>query len=313
VIDGNNVYFVSTSPQRDVVFKLDTSTGVTSVVAELGRGFELSSDFEMSPNGTIVTFDRDGNRIIEIDPVSGSTSVLVDADELRSVIGISSEAEFSIDGLGFDGSGNLIFGERSTAQIYCFTSNEAGEIDPATGHVLVSSDQLLQIQDTDVDLYGDGDVLHLLDGPTTNNTFDGAQGDDLLLSGAGDDTLYGGEGNDTIFAGAGDDWIVGGNGADLLSGGTGSDTFVFEGASEYGDSIQDFESGSDKIILNLEELMGDKQIEETTEGFTIIGGDTTVEYSAVEDALRVNDGQGYVTVATFENDATIDPDDIDFS
>ena len=67
------------------------------------------------------------------------------------------------------------------------------------------------------------------------------------------DTLIGRDGqNDTLNGGAGDDVLYGGTGNDTLTGGAGADKFVF--ASALGpnnvDTIRDFVSGTDKIVLD---------------------------------------------------------------
>jgi Ca2+-binding RTX toxin-like protein len=66
------------------------------------------------------------------------------------------------------------------------------------------------------------------------------EGNDLLLGNAGNDTLGGFAGNDTLNGGTGNDYLIGGWGAD---------TFVFE-AKPGNDTIEDFQSGADKIDLH---------------------------------------------------------------
>ncbi|MCP4314910.1 MAG: calcium-binding protein, partial [Hyphomicrobiales bacterium] len=64
-------------------------------------------------------------------------------------------------------------------------------------------------------------------------TYDGSDGDDIIVGADGDDVLDGK---------AGDDEIDGGEGDDTLTGDDGDDTFVF--ASEFGnDVVVDFEAG----------------------------------------------------------------------
>lgn len=85
----------------------------------------------------------------------------------------------------------------------------------------------------------------------------GAQ--DWLYGLGGNDRIYGGDGADTVSGGDGDDWIRGGRGADTMAGGAGADTYHFSstwsGASDSDangiDTISDFVSGSDKVILEI--------------------------------------------------------------
>jgi Ca2+-binding RTX toxin-like protein len=65
---------------------------------------------------------------------------------------------------------------------------------------------------------------------------------------SGDNAFGGGPGNDTLIGGAGND---------TLTGGTGADTFVFDGHSQAAngiDSITDFLSGTDEIVVDVASL-----------------------------------------------------------
>lgn len=68
----------------------------------------------------------------------------------------------------------------------------------------------------------------------------------------GDDqnnVLVGGYGNDTISGGGGDDTLHGGRGSDTLTGGTGDDRFTYAKASEFGDTILDFNRAQGDVIV----------------------------------------------------------------
>ncbi|MBO9428425.1 calcium-binding protein [Sulfitobacter sp. R18_1] len=82
-----------------------------------------------------------------------------------------------------------------------------------------------------------------VDGGNGNDTIRGDEENDTLTGGAGDDHIYGGEDNDVL---------IGGTGADILHGGEGTDIFVFrEGDSTPGDRIEDFEIGTDLIVIDI--------------------------------------------------------------
>jgi Ca2+-binding RTX toxin-like protein len=105
----------------------------------------------------------------------------------------------------------------------------------------------------------DNDSLY---GGIGNDTLQGGSGIDYLLGDVGTDSLYGDGDNDEIYGGVGDDLIFGGAGNDYLHGGAGSDRFNFStnGSPLSGtatvatllgkDTIADFVSGTDKIVLS---------------------------------------------------------------
>lgn len=141
-------------------------------------------------------------------------------------------------------------------------------------------------EDDDFAYGGDGDDnifgglgLDNLEGNEGNDTIQGEdgddglagqEGDDLLVGGNGNDRLYGWTGNDILNGDAGDDVLYGDGGNDTLRGGQGNDTltgdlvgqpsgadiFAFDSLSvtsfaELGiDTITDFQSGTDKILLD---------------------------------------------------------------
>lgn len=75
---------------------------------------------------------------------------------------------------------------------------------------------------------------------------------DTLTGSSLANTLNGGSGNDNLNGGSGNDTIYGGLGNDVLTGGSGADRFVFNttpNSSTNRDTITDFTTGSDKILL----------------------------------------------------------------
>jgi Ca2+-binding RTX toxin-like protein len=77
-------------------------------------------------------------------------------------------------------------------------------------------------------------------GGGNRDTIRGQQGNDKILGGTGNDTLIGGQGADSI---------VGARGQDVLSGNAGADQFIYRSASDRGDTIRDFETRRDVIVI----------------------------------------------------------------
>lgn len=87
--------------------------------------------------------------------------------------------------------------------------------------------------------------------------FSGTNGNDSKLEGSAyADVINGLGGNDKLHGFAGDDTLNGGSGKDILFGGDGADTFVFDAPFKKGhfDHINDFKSGQDKILFDLDAL-----------------------------------------------------------
>ncbi|NQV80032.1 MAG: calcium-binding protein, partial [Alphaproteobacteria bacterium] len=142
----------------------------------------------------------------------------------------------------------------------------------------------------------------------------GGTGDDELEGDDGNDTLYGGTGDDEIEGGSGDDIIIGGDGADILEGGWGHDIFMYNAASEGGDTVVGFDDDRDMFQFDGEDFggFGNYTVEQTGSGsndssFKIIGEDgseigfddssNTLFYRSGDDA-----GEGYQTIATVSGD-----------
>lgn len=74
-------------------------------------------------------------------------------------------------------------------------------------------------------------------------------GNDTLLGNSSNNLLYSGRGNDTLDGKDGNDWLVGKSGNDILTGGSGSDRFVIIKGDTGSKDIQDFNLGSDFLVI----------------------------------------------------------------
>ena len=77
----------------------------------------------------------------------------------------------------------------------------------------------------------------------------GSDFDDQIRGDDRANSLTGRKDADTLEGGLGDDTILDGEGADRLIGGGGADRFLYLSAAEGGDTIADFEPGTDKLLL----------------------------------------------------------------
>ena len=149
---------------------------------------------------------------------------------------------------------------------------------------------------------------------------DGTPGNDILASDSGGETLNGGDGNDLLFGNGGSDTLNGGAGNDLLDGGADADTFVggdgadtintgaandgvqdiirFTAASEFGDTIQNFDAtdgvaSEDRIEFDdaLATLLDDVTVNGTIQFATdnnVNASNTNVDLNAGVEALYLD-------------------------
>lgn len=93
-------------------------------------------------------------------------------------------------------------------------------------------------------------------GNALNNRIKGSVGINILSGGTGNDNLDGGVGVDTLVGNDGNDTLIGGADNDLLKGGLGTDQFFYNTNAAFTavaigrDTISDFLSGTDKIVLD---------------------------------------------------------------
>ena len=119
--------------------------------------------------------------------------------------------------------------------------------------------------------------------------------------------FFGMAGNDTLLGGAGDDYLSGGEGRDRLTGGTGADQFVFDAAlnrSANVDTVTDFVSGQDKIVLDSNVFSRFSLGEDVSEHFSATGRAVDVDdyliYSASNKTLYYDaDGSGSGAAVVF--------------
>jgi Ca2+-binding RTX toxin-like protein len=146
-----------------------------------------------------------------------------------------------------------------------------------------------------------------------NDILDGGDGNDVIYGDyspssllhyliGGDDLLNGGDGNDLLNGGVGNDILVGGNGIDTLVGGLGNDKFVYRNINEAGDTITDFRTNKDVIVLTdlLQSLGyggGSSAISDGYVTWTQSGNNTLVQI----DSNGLSNGANFTTLASLTN------------
>ena len=150
-----------------------------------------------------------------------------------------------------------------------------------------------------------------------DDTHNGSNARDNMMAQGGNDTLLGNGGNDHMNGGQGNDVLTGGMGTDKEVGGAGLDQFVFNTAGEGGDTITDFTSGQDHLVLS---SLGFGLTGPLSEGHgfgygtTATGTGPELIYDQASGALRYDaDGAGAgaaVLLATLTNHAALVAGDI---
>ena len=121
---------------------------------------------------------------------------------------------------------------------------------------------------------------------TNTPTITGSTKDDNIVAGAGADSISGGNGNDILSGGAGND---------VLTGGDGADRFVFDtslGSSNV-DTIKDFATGTDKIVLSAKvftKFTGSGAGTAITAGNLVVGAGSTAKAADSNDYLIYDTG-----------------------
>ena len=145
-----------------------------------------------------------------------------------------------------------------------------------------------------------------------------------VLGGNGADSLIGAAGNQTLSARGGNDTLAGGAGNDTLWGGAGADSFVFrETGTANADSIADFASGSDKIVLDAAVMTalgasgnfaaGDARFAANSSGTAQDASDRIIFNTTTKQLFYDADGSGAgaaVLIATLQSGATLAATDI---
>jgi len=213
---------------------LDTLDGGAGVDTASYSNSSAAVTISLSP-GSGTAGDAEGDVLINVENIIGS-----DYDDSLSGNSLSNHLEGGngndtlIGGLGAD----ILDGGEGTDSVNYASSTQGVTIKlgPGTGvGGEAAGDQLIGIEN----VIGSGEKDKLI-GNRADNILDGGDGPDRLIGKGGNDTLIGGDRGDVF---------VGGRGVDVLTGGKGPDKFRFNSLQDGIDTILDFESGKDLILV----------------------------------------------------------------
>ncbi|SUS05998.1 hypothetical protein DF3PB_230001 [uncultured Defluviicoccus sp.] len=272
--DGRYVVFVSydtnliandNNSVRDV-YRKDLLTGEIVRVSEGTGGVQGNGDSQavsISADGRYVSFlsfsnnfaAGDTNNALDVFRKDLVTGELVRVSQSAAGVGGNGESEnssISADGryITFtSAASNLVAGDNNNTW-------DTFRVDMITGEIVRLETGAAGDEGNDPVMTPDGRFVAYRTG--VNNwdqtfvvdfalTYNGTAGVDVIAGKDITDTIFGNAGNDLIDGAGGADRITGGAGADKLTGGSGADTFIYKFATDGGDTITGFVSGTDKI------------------------------------------------------------------
>ncbi|MDY0870996.1 type I secretion C-terminal target domain-containing protein [Dongia rigui] len=243
-----------------------------------------SITIDLSDSTKISGGDATGDTLVDIENLIGSTH----ADTLTGNSGNNViNGGLGADTLnGGDGTDTASYAD-STAVTVDLSDNSHNSGGHAAGDLLFNFENVIG------SVFGDS-----LTGSIGANRLDGGEGNDTLAGGSGGDTLIGGKGDDNLYGDSDGDTLIGGLGHDTLTGGSGSDTYAWQKIEEAGDTITDFETGTNGDHLNIRDLLVGF-VDGTSDELDFVrllgvGSDTIVQVD-VDGAIN---GSNFVDVAT---------------
>jgi Ca2+-binding RTX toxin-like protein len=318
----------------DANWNLQSSTGGWSPNSTEALSLESNFKLDLNSDGII------GDKITSIESNSSTAllrnaqrTLLIETNGTQQAIRLNQQQVRDNQFTGWqvlaaetvNGTNQVLWRQLSTNALYVWNLDANWNLQSSTGGWSPNSTEALTAEaDFQVDANGDGVVYpsnNTIIGESNNpNTLNGGIGDDTLIGGAGNDLLIGGSGNDLLVGGSGDDTLVGGSRNDILTGGLGADQFMFYFLNQGVDTITDFISGTDKIVIANTALEGKlpANVDLTDAQFTIGASATSNSqrfiYNSGTGALFFDpDGNGLmpqVQIANLGRDTVLSKSDI---
>ena len=259
----------------------DTLTAVTHAlidggegddIIQVGRGFGAGSAGRgfVIPLGTDTTVRLTGgagaDTFVIANPIG--TAVITDFQIGTDRLDFSQSFIWNFEG-GTGPTGRVLIGQQGADTIFFSADN----IDKVFARLVNVDASTIPVSSY---LNNAGATPHLATTPVYvfgtpgNDTLSGA----VVYGGDGNDTLLGTDGDDLLNGGAGNDSLRGGRGLDQLTGGAGADAFIFAAGDSTGtaiDSIADFQTGSDTLVIEGISVSGLSLVRTSTGGTVVFG------------------------------------------
>jgi Ca2+-binding RTX toxin-like protein len=250
---GNDWYYVYRAGDSVLEFAGEGNDRIMSAVSyTLSAGQEIETLSTIDPTQS-TAIDLTGNGLGQIIIGNAGANTLTGGGGADYLLGYggddiligNSDAASTLQG----GTGNdTYYVTRTGDSIIEFAGEGSDRLITSVSYTLSAGQEIETVSAADqsgtaaLDLTGN-DYGQLIFGNNGGNIMSGNGGADQLAGFGGDDILLGGDG---------DDLLNGGAGHDVLNGGAGNDLFVFADAlgGSNVDGIQDFATGSDRILLD---------------------------------------------------------------
>ena len=297
-----NVTYSITGGADQPKFTIDANTGVLAFLT--APDFEARADADQDNVYDVVVTATDGGFLSDSQAIAVTVTDLAEGPLPAPQVFIGTGDPNDNDTLLAASAGTSVTVVSQGSADVIHGTNNADTVNAGSGGDTVyghdGADAINGQQSPDISLYGQKGDDQITGGNGGDEIY-GGSGDDTIYggeppalpgNGSGSDTIYGGSGSDTIYGQDDADIIIGGYGADTLTGGSGADTFVYLSNNDTGDTITDFQIGSDKIDLTA--LSGDAL--GAAAGTTLVANSANWYYDGSQTVVQVDDNNDTANV-----------------
>jgi Ca2+-binding RTX toxin-like protein len=226
-----------------------TLDAITSIVISYGAGSALETNVDTTLHSVVIgghtfTYQFNADGTVDVGNIVDNTTIASFTSTGYNELEIAYKADDNFQIGGF-GTSAVTPGPVDLAVPLTVTDGDGDTANGALNIFLMPAAP--STQDHSADLIGDP---HTYTSTVASPDIIGSAFDDTLNGDGNANVLYGGAGNDTLNGGAGNDILIGGAGNDTLTGGLGNDVFLLQVTNGGKDTILDFSSGSDQILVD---------------------------------------------------------------